>query len=150
MGEGTSLVKTEDIVRIARSWKGTPYHHQASLKGVGVDCVGLIRGVYRELYGVEPPELINYSADWGDSNGNEDMMLAAYKYLEPVPLDQLGAGHVILVRWKEKRVAKHCMIMTGDNRAIHAYNRSPVTEINLNDWWTQKIVYAFAFPQEVK
>lgn len=150
MEEGTSLVKTEDIVRITREWIGTPFHHQASLKGVGCDCVGLVRGVYRELYGVEPPELTNYSWDWGDANGNEDMVIAAYRYLEPVPLDQMGAGHVVLVRWKEKRVAKHSMIMTGDKRAVHAYNRSPVTEINLNDWWMQRIVYAFAFPQEVK
>lgn len=142
-------VKTEDIIRVARTWVGTPYHHQASLKGVGVDCVGLVRGVYRELYGVEPPELINYSADWGDSNGNEDMVAAAYRHLEPVSLDDIAPGHVVLVRWQDHRVAKHAMIITGDNRAIHAYNRAPVTEIHLNDWWRQRIVYAFAFPEEV-
>jgi NlpC/P60 family putative phage cell wall peptidase len=150
MVEGTLSVRTEDIVRIARSWLGTPYHHQASLKGVGTDCVGLVRGIYRELYNVEPPELINYSADWGDSNGNEDMVIAAYKYLEPVPLDQLGPGHVVMVRWKEGRVAKHSMIMTGSRSAIHAYNRSPVTEITLNDWWMARIVHGFSFPEEVK
>ena len=150
MAEGTSLEKTELIVNTARSWVGTPYHHQASLKGVGVDCIGLVRGVYRELYGVEPPELLNYSADWGDSNGNEEIVLAAYRYLEPVPLDALQPGDVILVRWAKHRVAKHCMILTHDGRAVHAYNRAPVTEIHLSDWWRQRIVYAFRFPKEVK
>ena len=42
------------IVATARSWLGTPYHHQASLRGVGCDCLGLVRGVWRELYGDEP------------------------------------------------------------------------------------------------
>lgn len=42
------------VVEIARRWIGTPYHHQASLKGVGCDCLGLVRGVYRELCGAEP------------------------------------------------------------------------------------------------
>jgi NlpC/P60 family putative phage cell wall peptidase len=39
------------IVTLARTWLGTPYHHPASTTGVGADCVGLIRGVWRELYG---------------------------------------------------------------------------------------------------
>lgn len=142
--------RTEQVIRTAREWVGTPYHHQASLKGIGTDCIGLVRGVYRELYGVEAPELINYSVDWGDANGNEDMVAAAGKYLEPVPLDQLGPGHVILVRWQDHRVAKHCMIMTSDTTAIHAYNRSPVTEINLSDWWRRRVVFAYSFPEEVK
>jgi cell wall-associated NlpC family hydrolase len=38
------------IVALAREWLGTPYHHQASLKGVGTDCVGLVRGIWREVY----------------------------------------------------------------------------------------------------
>lgn len=144
------MVKTDDIITIARSWKGTPYHHQASVKGVGCDCIGLVRGVYRELYGVEPPELINYSADWGDSNGNEEMVMAAYRYLEPVSLDAMQPGDVILVRWTKERVAKHCMILTGKDRAIHAYNKAPVTEIHLSEWWRRRIVYVFRFPEEVK
>ena len=42
------------IVGAARGWIGTPYRHQASLKGVGCDCLGLLRGVWRELKGEEP------------------------------------------------------------------------------------------------
>jgi NlpC/P60 family putative phage cell wall peptidase len=43
------MVTRETIVAAARSWFGTPYHHQASVKGVGSDCLGLIRGIWREL-----------------------------------------------------------------------------------------------------
>jgi cell wall-associated NlpC family hydrolase len=42
------------IVAEARSWIGTPYRHQASLKGVGTDCLGLLRGVWRGVIGAEP------------------------------------------------------------------------------------------------
>lgn len=38
-----------DVVQEARNWLGTPYHHQARLKGVGVDCVGLVIGICREI-----------------------------------------------------------------------------------------------------
>ncbi len=144
------MEKTEQAVELARTWLGTPYQHQACLKGVGVDCVGLVRGIYAEMYGQEAPYLINYSADWGDSNGNEAMLEAARTYLEPVPLDQVNAGHVVLMRWQKHRVAKHSMIMTGPATAIHAYNRAPVIEVDLHKWWLDKIVYAFTWPEEVK
>ncbi len=42
------------IVVTARLWIGTPYLHQASLRGIGCDCLGLLRGVWRDLYGPEP------------------------------------------------------------------------------------------------
>ena len=47
-------MRRDEIVEAARAWLGTPYHHQASLRGVGCDCLGLVRGVWRELYGPEP------------------------------------------------------------------------------------------------
>lgn len=48
------MVTRESIVKGAHGWLGTPYHHRASLKGAGTDCLGLIRGIWRELYGPEP------------------------------------------------------------------------------------------------
>ncbi|NCO16648.1 MAG: peptidase, partial [Alphaproteobacteria bacterium] len=42
------------IVAEARRWIGTPYVHQSSARGAGTDCLGLLRGVWRALYGVEP------------------------------------------------------------------------------------------------
>ena len=39
------------VVEAARGWLGTPYRHQVSLKGEGADCLGLVRGVWREVAG---------------------------------------------------------------------------------------------------
>ena len=39
---------TTRIVDLARGWIGTPYLHQASCRGIGCDCLGLVRGVWRD------------------------------------------------------------------------------------------------------
>ena len=41
------------VVVEARRWLGTPYLHQASECGVGADCLGLLRGVWRGVIGPE-------------------------------------------------------------------------------------------------
>lgn len=48
------MIARADVVTCARTWIDTPYLHQARLKGVGVDCAGLIICVARELGIVEP------------------------------------------------------------------------------------------------
>lgn len=145
------MEKTDRIVEIAREWIGTPFHHQGSVRGVGCDCVGLVRGVYRELYGVEPPALVNYSLDWGDADGKERLVETAEEYLERVPKTDMSKGDVVLIRWKASRVAKHAMILTEDRgtRAIHAINRNPVAEVYLNDAWRKLIVHVFRFKDQV-
>jgi cell wall-associated NlpC family hydrolase len=70
-----------DIVAVARSWLGTPYHHQATLKGVGCDCLGLVRGVYADLCGHAPEEPPPYSPDWAEARGCETLIEAARRHL---------------------------------------------------------------------
>ena len=55
------------VISAARAWLGTPYHDQASLKGVGCDCLGLARGVWREVIGPKPLPIPPYSLDWDEA-----------------------------------------------------------------------------------
>ena len=55
------------ILAAAYDWLDTPYQHQASVKGGGCDCLGLIRGIWRDIYGDEPMETPAYTADWAES-----------------------------------------------------------------------------------
>ena len=71
------MIAREAIIIAARAWAGTPYHHQASVKGVGCDCLGLIRGLWRELLGEEPEAMPAYTRDWGDVTGSEPLLAAA-------------------------------------------------------------------------
>ena len=59
----------EQALAEARTWLGTPYQHQASLKGAGCDCLGLVRGVWRTLYGDEPEATPPYTPDWAERGG---------------------------------------------------------------------------------
>lgn len=95
----------ERVVALARGWIGTPYLHQASRRGVGADCLGLIRGIWRELYGREPELPPAYSPDWGEIGGREVLMAAAARHLLPVGPDAaLAAGQVLLFRIDRKSV----------------------------------------------
>ncbi len=60
----------------ARAWLGTPYRHQASVKGVGADCLGLVRGLWREVVGAEPEGVPPYSPDWAEAGGREILLVA--------------------------------------------------------------------------
>ena len=65
------MTDSAKIVAQARSWLGTPYHHQARLKGVGCDCLGLLRGLWRALIGPEPESPHAYSPDWAEAKVEE-------------------------------------------------------------------------------
>ena len=134
------------IVAIARGWIGTPYHHQASVKGVGCDCLGLVRGVWRELYGFEAARVPAYSPDWGDASGAETLLAAGRRYLQEIPLDDLRMGDVFAIRWHGAMSAKHVGILTGPGRFIHAYEKSGVVEVSLSRQWRAMMAGAFRFP----
>lgn len=133
-----------DIINEARRWIGTPYHHQASLIGVGTDCIGLVRGIWRAFYGAEPEKMPAYPRDWGDANGREDILAVATRHLIPVARGE--PGDVLCIRWKHGGVAKHVMIKSGPDLAIHAFNGAAVCEIPLGPFWTKRTCAAFAFP----
>src|SRR5665213_1770116 len=79
-----------DIVAEARAWIGTPYRHQASLKGVGCDCLGLVRGVWRAVIGDEPQAAPAYSRDWAEATGEESLAQAARAHLIEIEPEQFA------------------------------------------------------------
>jgi NlpC/P60 family putative phage cell wall peptidase len=134
---------------IARTWIGTPYVHQASAQGAGCDCLGLLRGVWRALYGCEPAPIPPYSPDWSEAGGREDLMAAADKWLERKDISNAQAGDVLLFRMRAGAVAKHLGI-AGDVGAapsfIHAYSGHGVLESPLSEPWARKIAARYQFP----
>jgi NlpC/P60 family putative phage cell wall peptidase len=110
------------IVAEARAWIGTPYRHQASLKGVGCDCLGLLRGVWRAVVGVEPEGPPPYSADWAEA-GADALMAAARRHLAEAP--EVAPGRVLLFRWRDGLPAKHCAIATSAATMVHAMTAPP-------------------------
>ena len=142
----TTAVTREAIVAEATRWLGTPYQHQASLKGVGCDCLGLLRGVWRAFYGDEPEALTAYTPDWAEAKGAETFAEAAGRHLVPIAIEEAGAGDVLLFRWRANLPAKHAAIMVARDRFIHAQQGAAVAFATLTPWWRRRIAYAFRFP----
>jgi NlpC/P60 family putative phage cell wall peptidase len=137
------------VVEIARSWIGTPYLHQASCRGAGADCLGLVRGVWREFRGAEPVAVPPYSPDWSEARREEALWIAARRHLVPREAGVAEPGDVLLFRMRAGSVAKHLGILTESGTAprfIHAYSGHGVVENSLSAPWRRRVVAAFAFP----
>jgi NlpC/P60 family putative phage cell wall peptidase len=135
------------VVALARTWLGTPYHHQASVRGVGTDCIGLVRGIWRELYGREADDALPaYTRDWAEAHGRETLLEAARRYLVEVPRFEAQPGDVLVFRWRRGTLAKHCAILSAPAAMIHALEGAPVSEVTLSPWWRRHLAAAFAFP----
>lgn len=133
------------IIAETRAWIGTPYRHQASLKGIGCDCLGLVRGVWRELLGPEPELPPAYSADWAEASGQETLAEAAARHLVPIEISSACAGDVLLFRWRANLPAKHAAILVTPERMVHAHDGHAVSEVCFAPWWRRRLAFAFAF-----
>ncbi len=140
------MTKRADITAAARSWIGTPYHHQASVKGVGCDCLGLLRGVWREVMGAEPEKAPPYSPSWDEVNPQEHMLRVSHKYLRPRELTCRVEGTVLVFRMRDGAVAKHCGIVVPGNRMVHAQEGHGTVEVTLGPHWDRRVAGAFSFP----
>lgn len=152
----SSTVSRIQIIDAARSWLGTPYVHQASAKGAGCDCLGLIRGVWRTLYGAEPEMPPAYTPDWNERRwraaGGEEALLDAARRNMTERVFALGApktfepGDVLIFRVSADGPAKHCGIATAPDRFIHAYAGRSVLEGHCSRWWRARLAGVFCFP----
>ncbi|WP_435259174.1 NlpC/P60 family protein [Thioclava sp. FR2] len=139
------------VAEIARSWIGTPYQHQASVRDVGADCLGLIRGIWRSQLGSEPCQLPGYTQDWGECSGDEVLRQAADRWLIRIGNKPQYVGSVLLFRIREKAIAKHLGILVSLGSLptfIHAYSGHGVVESPLSDPWRRRIAAVYAFPKE--
>lgn len=146
------------IVALARTWLGTPYRHQASLKGEGADCLGVVRGLWRETQGPEPEAPPPYSPDWSEAGGQELLLEALGRWMRPRLLDEAQPGDVLVFRMAPGAPARHCGILIAapeglgrgrmGARMVHAYWGRAVVESWMGDWWMKRLAAAFAWPDD--
>lgn len=134
-----------DVIAEARRWIGTPYHHQATLRGVGCDCLGLVRGIWRKVVGPEPIAMPNYSPAWDEVSKRDDMANLFAEHLAAADRAPI-AGDVILFRMRPEAVAKHCGVMVSASTFVHSHTGRGTVEIDLNDYWRGKLAGVFTFP----
>lgn len=135
-----------NIIAITRSWIGTPYHHQESVKAVGCDCLGLVRGVYQEFTGKPTEAFLPYTRDWAETSCEETLINAAEQHLVMSSREAMLPGDVLIFRFRKWMVAKHTAILTSDHKMIHAIEGADVEEVHLGKWWQRHIAAVFSFP----
>lgn len=142
------MLTAEKIVSQARLWVGTRFRHQGRRRAVegdrgGVDCIGLVIGVGREL-GLEVFDMRNYGRD-PDLEGQLlkehcDQNLLRFPYLVP--------GTLVLMHFGG--FPRHMGII-GDYKGgglslIHSFVESGrCVEHRLDDRWKSQIIERYRF-----
>lgn len=138
------MIKSSKIVETAMSWFGTPYHHQAAVKGVGVDCAYFIGKIAEEVGLLEKFEVEPYSVEWHMHNEGEKMLaiiegFGCRKIKAPRPGDILA--------FKYGRSCSHLGLMLRDNKFIHASQKHKQVIIEeLRDDYLKRHLYTYAYP----
>lgn len=137
-----------DVVAVARGWIGTPYVHQGAMRGAGADCLGLLRGIWLEIWGNVPEAVPAYTPDWGEISHEEVLLAAADRHLTRVSGTE-QPGDVLVFRMRKGAIAKHLGIQSrigAEPAFIHAYDRHGVVESPLSQPWRLRIAGRFRFP----
>jgi NlpC/P60 family putative phage cell wall peptidase len=142
-----------EIAAAARGWLGTPYLHQASCRGAGSDCLGLVLGVWREVIGALPEPVPAYTPDWSETGRDERLWQAARRHMTEKPVADAAMGDVLLFRMRDGGVAKHMGLQAeatpGGWTFVHAYSGRGVVESRLSGPWARRAVARFAFPERI-
>ena len=135
-----------NIIDEARTWVGTAYHHQARVKGAGVDCANLIAGVL-ENCGWPKFHLDTYSTQWHLHNTEEKLLNILESY-GCKRLQDAAVGSIIT--FKFGKVSSHIGIITSPTTFIHADVRvGKVTEVSLNGQWAQLVSGYWSLPEKI-
>lgn len=140
------MTTREQVYLQAQQWIGTPFHHQARLRGVGVDCIGLIIGVARELQLIAPD--FDYGAYPRVPDGRT-LLDVSRRYMTEIERDQMAPGCAIVVAFEKD--PQHFGILGryrhGGLSMIHAASvHGKVIETRLMFSSAMKYVTAFDLP----
>ena len=142
-----------DIVAEARSWVGTPYQHQAHLRGVGCDCGGLIGGVAVAL-GIVAADwwatVFTPHAGYARQPHGDSLVNVLDSFMPRIDPSDICAGCVVAMRFR--RDPQHIAIVAdhpgGEWSMIHALNAGlrQVVEHRIDARWLKRITHAYTFP----
>ena len=136
-------VTRQMVVAEARSYLGTPFHDQARVKGVGIDCLGLLVGIAKTFkfadydttdYHIPNPKVMKQKLD---------------EYLDPVPPSSIQVADVLYLR--SERSPQHLAVVVEihpELRIVHAFNWPKVmkvVETNAGEYWMRRLAGAYRF-----
>lgn len=132
----------------ARTYVGTPFEAMGRLKGAGVDCIGLVIGVGREM-GVLGDD---FKTPVYDANGDSALVVAGIEtFCRPISLEEMAPGDIAGFEWLGE--TRHVGIVgampegIGGLSVIHAYfPMHRVVEMPLDLKWQNRITAVWRAP----
>lgn len=120
-----------DIIAAARSFIGTPFHHQARLPGVGLDCIGVPVCAARTV-GLPVVDSTDYRRR--PSPKDPDFLIRHLaRNLDRVETPQ--PADVVCFGWRDSALAYHLGIMTDPTHMVHAWaGGEKVLEVEIAPW----------------
>jgi cell wall-associated NlpC family hydrolase len=129
------------LIDAAKGMIGTPFHAQGRAPGVGLDCVGLVICAARAA-GFEPEDRAAYPM-----RPDGTLQPSMEQQLQRVSKDQLLPGDVLLMAMSGTQ-PHHVALYVGNHMIIHAYAQArKVVMQTYTDFWQQKVVAAYRFPE---
>lgn len=132
------MVSRSEIIAEARTWLGTPFHHQGRLKGVGVDCAGVVIGVAKAL-GLSDFDTTAYPR----IPSAEQLRRALDANMESIFVQDAKEGDVLVFCFD--REEQHVGFLS-DVGIIHSYSQvKKCVEHSLDATWKSRIRGAYRF-----
>lgn len=136
----------EEIVAEARSWIGTPWVHQGRIKGLSVDCVGLIGGVALAV-GIQGARDWSANLQFYNYGRQPDPLLlndGCALWLDRIAVRDATMADVLVMRFR--RDPQHFALLSATDYMIHAFaGAGKVVENRLDEKWRRRIVSAWRF-----
>lgn len=139
------MITRRQVIGKAREYLNTPFHHQGRLKGVGIDCIGLIVGVAAEL-----------NMPYGDLSGyprhpdGRTIIREFDKYMAQIPSDDLQPGDVAVFWMRRDKLPMHAGIVSdlhGGLGLIHTWATTKfVVEHQIDDRWRRHMHCGYLYP----
>lgn len=138
----------EQIIEIARTWKGTPWLHQASLKGEGADCEGFVEGVFKQAGYIE---VLGAVRNWRRREDGSLMLALLNEHLDLLPDQSIGAAQPADILafcdadLRQPDIPRHLGIYTGQRSdgvhyVIHVGNETRgVVEHRMDSRWLRRV-----------
>lgn len=122
----------EKVIAEAKSWIGVKFLHNGRSKRYGVDCLGLIAMIYRNI-GVDCPDGDgnNYKLDWALHVENERYLDGILQNGIPITRDKLLIGDVVYFRVKSRFVTHGGVIISNTGDFVNSINHKGVIVENL-------------------
>ncbi len=132
------------LVKEAREWIATPYHHQASIKGVGCDCVGFLAEVAMTCGAITPALRAQFPTDYSRQPSAQSLRRLVAGVCYPVAFPMRAPGDIVLLRFEIEPQHLGMLTRLDPDYIIHCGEHG-VIEHRVDSIWRARIVRIYRF-----